>query len=62
MEAVADADPQAQNVVGVELIIVEDVVEVGLGPHKELPQEAIANAGSGVNQKMIAVQVSGAPG
>lgn len=59
MEGVADAGAQAQHVIGMKLIVIEDVVKISLGAHKELPQKTIVNSRPGVNQEMITVQVSG---
>src|SRR5262250_1877718 len=51
----AHRSPYAEDVVGVELIIVEDEVVVSFGADEECPPEVVADADSGMNGKMRAV-------
>lgn len=60
VEGIADGSAQAKNAVGVEIFgVIDDVVVMGFGPEKEVSPYPIAESSAYVNQKMIAVQVSG---
>jgi hypothetical protein len=55
MEGVANGSAEAKHVAGVEVGVIYDAVEVGLGTDKKVSPHGIANADANVHEKMRAV-------
>lgn len=47
----------AENIVGMELRVVDDVIPVRFGTREEIPPEVIFHAGAGMKQEMCTVSV-----
>jgi hypothetical protein len=60
VQGIADRDPDASNVIGIELNVVGDQVEMGLGPDKEAAPKIVADATPDVDHEMIAARVGAA--
>jgi len=59
-DGVPDWGPYADNVVGAEVgSVVYDVVEVRLGPHKDISVYVVADAAANIHQEMVAAGVAG---
>ena len=59
-EGVADRGSDAEDVIGVELEVVGDVVVMGFGAHEESLPDVIAHAYTGMHQEMRVVDVGSA--
>ena len=55
-ERISERTPHAQHIVGVKFNVIYDVVEVCLGPDKEMSPHPVADVASKINEKMIAVK------
>lgn len=55
-ERISERPPHAQHIVGVKFNVIYDVVEVCLGPDKEMSPHPVADVASKINEKMIAVK------
>jgi len=60
VEGVADGSAEPKNIAGVEVGVVYDVVEMRLGADENPSPQSVLDAGSKVQQEVIAVQVGGA--
>lgn len=59
-KSVADGSAHPKYVIGVEIGVVYDVVEVSFGAHKVVPPRGVADADAKVKEELIVVKVGGA--
>lgn len=59
-EGVSDRSSEAEDVVGVKLVIVRDEVVVNLRADKEIAPRVITDSKAGVEKEMVAVQIGAA--